>query len=625
MPLNHAIYRQSTGPATNLCRKRERIFVFNRKDGPGIRTRVLLLISLVAIIAGTTASSLLVVRNRLQHNVQQSLAADLQHSNDTFQDLEASRRIALDKESSLLASLPSLKALMTTSDPRTITDDAVDFWKTSGNDLFALADAEGRILSANARDIESTDRLKADLQHAIAEPSRHYLISGSRLYEYSIQPLYFGAPANGSLLGHVISGYAIDRPFLSEVGRGAGADAAFAAGNHILVSTLDNEKRDGLQGVLGSLEPGGERIVKLHDERYLATSKDMTPGAGTSLRLVVLKSFAETDRTEQEINRLVLLVSFLAIAFGSVLMLLLARMVTRPLEMLASGVQAFGEGDPQHLLPSGGTQEVRYLSGVFGEMRDEIQKKSRALLESERLATIGRMASSVSHDLRHYLAAVYANAEFLSSPTLPASERAELFDEIRLAVNGTTDMLDSLLIFSRTGTGLQRVPTSIPALVNRAVALVRTHPDAESIKVRVDAGSADITAAVDSKQMERAVYNLLLNGCQSASHGTGRREVSVSITGDETTASIIVSDSGPGVADGIRNSLFDPFVTSGKQKGTGLGLTLAYTVAREHDGNVQLVSSRPGETIFRLTVSRATPSSDARRPTSSTRSAQLTS
>jgi hypothetical protein len=108
------------GPDTNSYHKKA-ASVFNGKEGLGVRTRVLLLTSLVLIIAGTTASSLLIVRSRLQHHVQMSLAADLQHSVETFQDLEAHRRSTLDQESSLLASLPSLKALMTTSDPRTIT------------------------------------------------------------------------------------------------------------------------------------------------------------------------------------------------------------------------------------------------------------------------------------------------------------------------------------------------------------------------------------------------------------------------------------------------------------------------------------------------------------------------
>jgi signal transduction histidine kinase len=580
--------------------------VLNGKEGPGIRTRVLLLTSLVLIIAGTTASSLLIVRSRLQHHVQAALAADLQHSVETFQDIEAHRRSALDQESSLLASLPSLKALMTTNDPRTITDDAVDFWKTSGNELFALADSNSHVLAANAEDAENTDQLKADLQAVIRDPSRHYLLSGGRLYEYSVRPLYFGSAASGTLLGYVVSGYAVDHRLLQEVGRGAGAEAAFVAGDDIVASTLPKEKRDPLKGMMTSLRQSSGGIVTIGSERYLAGVRDMTNGAGAPLHLVVMKSFDEADRTEREINRLVFLASLLAIAVGSLLMLLLARMVTSPLERLATGVQAFAEGDPAYLLPAGGTREVRYLSRVFAEMRDEIQKKNRALVESERLATIGRMASSVSHDLRHYLAAVYANAEFLASPALPASERAELFDEIRLAVNGTTDMLDSLLIFGRTGAALQRVPTSMNALVNRAVALVRTHPDAERVTVRVEA-TADVTAAIDTKQMERAIYNLLLNGCQSARQSSGRREVSVAVDGDETIASVTITDSGLGVAEGIRESMFDPFVSMGKQKGTGLGLTLAWSVAREHDGTVQVVSSRPGEAVFRLTVSRVAP------------------
>jgi signal transduction histidine kinase len=285
-------------------------------------------------------------------------------------------------------------------------------------------------------------------------------------------------------------------------------------------------------------------------------------------------------------------------------MLLLARMVTRPLEMLAAGVRAFGEGDRQHLLPVDGTQEVRYLSRVFAQMRDEIEKTNRALLESERLATIGRMASSVSHDLRHYLAAVYANAEFLASPSLPAHERAELYEEIRLAVNGTTDMLDSLLIFSRTGAALQRTPAEIATLVERAIAMVRTHPDAERVRLVLDEINVDTSAAVDTKQVERAIYNLLLNACQSAGESPGLREVRVSLAADNDTVSVTICDSGRGVAEGIRESLFDPFVSQGKHKGTGLGLTLAWSVAREHDGDVKLVSSRAGETIFRLTVAR---------------------
>jgi signal transduction histidine kinase len=575
------------------------------RHGQGIRTRVLLLTILVLIIAGTTASSLFLIRSRLAAQVRANLDEDLQRSVETFQDKEAERVTALERENALMAALPSLKALMTTSDLRTIADDSVEFWKTSGNDLFALADTDDRVLAINARDIARPDNLKEALQNALPDATRHYLLSDGHLFEYSVRPLYFGSQSSGTLLGYVISGFAIDSAFLRAIGRGAGAEAAFVSNNRIAVSTLPRAKESGMQSNSASSFVGNDpAVTAIEGERFLVVSKNLTSGAGTPLRLVVMKSFAQADREEREINRLVVLVSLLALGAGSVLMILLARMVTGPLESLATGVRAFGEGNMQYSLPEDGTQEVRYLSGVFAEMRNEIQKTHRALLESERLATIGRMASSVSHDLRHYLASVYANAEFLASPAMPQSERTELFEEIQLAVHGTTDMLDSLLIFSRTGSALLRVPTAMASLVERAVSLVRTHPDAESVSIHLEKTEADTTAAIDSKQMERAIYNLLLNACQSARESTGLRVVDVALGVDKESVSVTIRDSGPGVADGIRESLFDPFVSQGKQKGTGLGLTLAWSVAREHEGDVKLVSSKPGEAIFRLTVAR---------------------
>jgi len=571
---------------------------------------VLFLLCLLVVVAGTTATSLYLIRSQLRRQVYANLRMDLNHSVETFQDLEASRRAALERENALMAALPSLKALMTSNDARTIADDAVDFWKTSGNDLFGLADADRRVEAAFTDNARDTEALRRDLQAVIADPSRHYLLSGGQLYEYSVHPLYFGSATTGTLLGYVISGYAIDSAFLREVGRGAGAEAAFLAKALVTVSTLPSEMQPALQPSLraisaNQLSSAGAEIVVIGRERYLIADKDLSEGAGQPLRLVVLKSLDAADRAERQIDLLVLWVSLLAMGTGAALMLLLARMVTKPLELLASGVRAFGEGDRQHSLPQDGTMEVRYLSREFAHMRDEIQKANLALLESERLATIGRMASSVSHDLRHYLASVYANAEFLASPNLPYPERAELFEEIRMAVNGTTDMLDSLLTFSRTGSALQRVPATLASIAERALTLVRTHPDAERVRVVLEDSTTDTSVSVDTKQIERAIYNLLLNACQSARDSQGPREVRISFQSDPAYVSVTIVDSGPGVAEGMRESIFDPFVSQGKQRGTGLGLTLAASVAREHDGDVRLLSSRPGETIFRLRVARS--------------------
>jgi signal transduction histidine kinase len=238
-------------------------------------------------------------------------------------------------------------------------------------------------------------------------------------------------------------------------------------------------------------------------------------------------------------------------------------------------------------------------------MRREIVQAHHALLESERLATIGRMASSVSHDLRHYLSAIYANSEFLASDKLPASDRTEILGEIRTAVNGTTEMLESLLVFSRTGKHLSKTRQQVSVLVERSIAMVRTHPDAAGVAVTFRTEGTHATEAiVDAKQIERAIYNLLLNACQvSRPSGTGS-VVTVTVVARESEIAIEVKDNGDGVPLNIRSTLFDPFVSEGKHKGSGIGLTLTQTIAAEHGGSVSLVSSEPGDTVFRFTIAR---------------------
>src|ERR1044071_10129724 len=102
-------------------------------------------------------------------------------------------------------------------------------------------------------------------------------------------------------------------------------------------------------------------------------------------------------------------------------------------------------------------------------MRQSLQKIQQNLIESERLATIGRMASSISHDLRHSLAAIVANAEFLCESRLPADQREELYQEIRAAVNQMTDLIDSLLEFSRTRESLHPTYGTVRDSVGRVV------------------------------------------------------------------------------------------------------------------------------------------------------------
>jgi signal transduction histidine kinase len=579
-----------------------------RKRDFGVRTRVLLILAMSLVTMATTFVSLLAIRRPLENLIAQNLSADLARSLATFQSVQALRLASLDRVNALIADLPSLKALMTTSDERTIADGGVEFWKVSGNDLFALADRDGNVKAAYVTGATVDADFRAELSRFLAMPKATYLVSTHGLYACSVQPLYFGSQRDGTLLGYVIGGFAIDHNAVMSLSRNTNVQAVFRSGERIIASSLAARDEAAITAANAGTDRGPSETFELRvgGERFLAMSQDLSARATAPLRLVWLKSLDQEERAIREIDRLVLLAGLLALVLGAALMLALSRFVTKPLEQLAAGVRAFAGGDSVHILPYRGTREVRELSAALARMRREISVTQQALLESERLATIGRMASSVSHDLRHYLAAIYANSEFLASDKLPVSDRNEVLLEIRAAVDGTTEMLESLLMFSRTGTGLPRTQQAIAALAERAMSLVRAHPDAAGVTLTLRGSETEETEAmVDRKQVERAIYNLILNGCQAPRREDVKATVLVTVVARDGEVAVEVIDNGEGVPQNIQSTLFDPFVSEGKHKGSGLGLTLTQAVAEDHGGGVVLIGSRPGETVFRFSIARA--------------------
>ena len=148
------------------------------RENQGIRTHVFLVIAMALVIAVVTGLSLLLIRHQLSKQVTDDLSQDLDRSVTTFNNLQAERLKALERENSLLATLPTLKALMTSGDDLTIQDEAADFWRLSGADLFVLADPSGRIVAAYAQNSPADDTLRQGLKILyLASPDKHYLIT----------------------------------------------------------------------------------------------------------------------------------------------------------------------------------------------------------------------------------------------------------------------------------------------------------------------------------------------------------------------------------------------------------------------------------------------------------------
>jgi len=245
-----------------------------------------------------------------------------------------------------------------------------------------------------------------------------------------------------------------------------------------------------------------------------------------------------------------------------------------------------------------------FPKGVGLALQDEPKRRAQnQLTESETASIISDMACTISHDMRHSLSAIYANAEFLESPDMSAHVRAEVVREIQEVVLEMTARLDTLLQFACSGRRKPLVQERVSTIVEKAIAAVKSHPSGRIVSIR--AGKFPLAEAdIDAMSLQSAIYNLLLNACQAATRSVDMPVVEVFLVEVEQWLYITILDNGPGIPASVRETLFDPFVTMGKPNGTGLGLTLARRIAEEHGGSVLPRESNPKRTAFTLSLTK---------------------
>lgn len=580
---------------------------------PRLRLRTRFLLSMLLITAGLTTTSLLLVRRSVETHVRQSIANNLRDSVAAFQDFRHQRETMLTNDVALLADLPITRSIMSNSDPVTIQDASRRVWQIASFDLFVLVNESGKVVALHTNTPGLTrEAAEKYFQQSLEEDhtgNSHWWLGEHHLYQTFIEPIYRGSRTEGTLLGFLVIGYEINSPLAGEVSKVAGSQVAFSCGDEIIATTLPpskSQKGNLVAFITGSVQEQ-PRDLEIGDERFLATSLDLSGSRTMPVRLSVLESYDQATKFLDQLNRYLLLLGFAAILVGSGLVFFISHTFTRPLGGLVAGVRALEGGDFHHPLDSRGRDEVAELTRAFDRMRASLLKSQRDLLESEQLATIGRMASSISHDLRHSLAAIVANSEFLVDSHLTPPQREELYQEVRTGVNLMTDLIDSLLEFARTRESLTPAYGNVSETIQRAVHAARLHPRHHARSIDVVCGP-HLSGWFDQRKLERALYNLLLNACEAAPACNGKVEVTAGEVAGAITIS--VADNGPGIADSIRERLFHPFVSYGKENGTGLGLAVVQKIVQDHGGEIAAERTVDGKTVFCIVLPLRVPEAE---------------
>ena len=579
------------------------------------RLRSQLLIAALLIILGLTGSVVFFVRHTVNVEIQKQVRDGTAESVRAFESVQRQREVQLSRMAAMLANLPTLKAMMP-GDAPTIQDASESFWKLAGSDLFVLARPNREVVALHMTKPGWTPATaQRDLERStdLGEEASWWYNDG-RLYQVFLQPITSGAGPTIQQLAILAVGYQVDSAVAQQLSIVAGNQIALTTNDTVIASTLPSRDEAELQervssGVLSVGASSGQ--MTLVTDQYDYSSVLLHGSSPSPVKCYVMMPLVPVNTFIKRLDYTIYAIGTAAALFGALLFGFVARTITRPLDNLVAGVKALAAGDFTYSITPRGSTELVELSTSFAQMRSQLLALQQQRIETERIAALARAASSISHDLRHYLAAVVANAEFLYEADALKLKKDEIYEEIKTAANQMTDLIDSLRELSYQRNAITPSLTRLDQVIRRAIEAIHAKPELRQARI-VLAASDDLEGMFDARKLERVFFNLILNACEATEGGLG--SVTIEAKNAAEAFEIRIKDNGHGIPAIIRNTLFDPFVSSGKPNGTGLGLAIVSKIVQDHSGSVTIEqTSQAGTTVLvRLPCSERTISHDAK-------------
>jgi signal transduction histidine kinase len=593
-----------------------------------VRLRTKFLLSLLAISAGLTAATLLIVSYSVRKRVRENIREDLRNSVTNYQSFQAQQEEALTRSAALLANLPNVRALMTTDDAATIEDASADVWKLSGSDLLVLANRTGNVVAVRA----GVAGLDTGTAQGLLRPSldrsesQAWWFGGGHLYEVRIQPIYFGAPSQNTTVGLLAVGHEVNSRAANEFASVASSEVAFSFEGAPVASTLSPALQSELARKIR--EPalslsGDAQEIQLGSELYLAKTVNLSQQGGPVVSLTVLKSFDKATLFLGGLNHVLMGLGLFSILAGSALVFWISHTYTRPLAGLVAGVRALGQGDFGYPLDARGGDEVAEVTDAFIRMRaslESTQQEQKQLEERLRQAykmeAVGRLAGGVAHDFNNLLTIIRGNSDLLKDREGADAFHQKCVDQIQKASGRAVSMTRQLLAFSRMQVLQPRVidlngvvgemGKMLPRLIGEHIEYAFS-PDPKLASVQADPG-----------QVEQVILNLAVNARDAMPNGGKLSVLTTNIFVDEGEAAkrppmtpgryvlLSVSDTGHGMDEATKAHIFEPFFTTKEiGKGTGLGLATVYGVVKQSGGFIWVESSLGGGTTFEIYLPQA--------------------
>lgn len=319
-----------------------------------------------------------------------------------------------------------------------------------------------------------------------------------------------------------------------------------------------------------------------------------------------------------------LLLFYLAMTGLAVLLLayvLLTYLIVRPIGRLTRSVESLASGAEHVSVKEQGSAEATRLARSFNDMAlqlrakhdqlkarlaelerttQDLRSKEKQLIHGEKLASVGRLAAGVAHEIGNPLAAILGLIELLREGDLTPAQSSEFLQRVQRETERIHRIIRDLLDYARQSPESEHASetSDLRQVIDDAVNLVRPQKESKEIAIAVAVDPAAAHVLGPRHRLTQIVLNLLLNAVD-ALEGKGRIEVRAAPSGE--AVSLFVMDTGPGIADEMKDKLFDPFTTTKPAgKGTGLGLAVTHAIVQGLGGSISVHNREEGGACFEV-------------------------
>ncbi|MDH3588535.1 MAG: ATP-binding protein [Gammaproteobacteria bacterium] len=293
---------------------------------------------------------------------------------------------------------------------------------------------------------------------------------------------------------------------------------------------------------------------------------------------------------------------------ATLLSLLMAAGLTRPLDRLTQAAREIGKGDFDVKLKTGSGDELGILADSFNQMTHELKDRDKdlervnlALVQSEKMAAFGQLGAGIAHEVKNPLAGILGYSQLALRKLADDSPLRKHLEIIEKETRRCTEIITNLLKFARQEKAEQK-KININDVVKDALNIVDHQLSINQVAIEKLLAAELPLVYANANQLQQVLMNFAVNAQQAMDGEPGSLTVSTSVI-DREHIEIRVSDTGPGMPADVCDKIFEPFFTTKPAgEGTGLGLSVSYGIIRDHGGEVVVESEVGQGTSFIVTL-----------------------